>query len=148
MAFQRKLFWPSSKRLIPAECARHRIKALSACFCNMLSGEVAISRPTRSGPGFPPRGLSRGARWFAFPAVRVETERLVLAPREEHRFEHGFGEPEKLWILRTVNQRRKVRRWTFVAGGSVVNDQTAGLEYTKWRSGRRSRECRRTQTAM
>src|SRR6476469_4636724 len=44
MAFHWKLFRPSSKRLIPAECARHRIRAVSASFCNMLPGEVASFR--------------------------------------------------------------------------------------------------------
>src|SRR5678809_721418 len=44
MAFHWKRFRPSSKRLIPAECARHRTRAVSASFCNMLPGEVASSR--------------------------------------------------------------------------------------------------------
>jgi len=38
------LFWsPSSNRLSPAECARHKDSAVSASFCKMRSGAAAIS---------------------------------------------------------------------------------------------------------
>jgi len=35
------------------------------------------------------------------------SDEIVLAPRERHTFEHGFGEPEMLQILRAVNQGEK-----------------------------------------
>jgi len=51
----------------------------------------------------------------------------ALAPREEHRSEQCFGEPEVPSILRAVNQEEKFGGGSLLWDGSVVDDQTAGL---------------------
>ena len=57
----------------------------------------------------------------------IETKGLSLAPREEHRSEHGFGEPKGLSILPAVNQGEKFGDGPSLWMVQTVNDQTAGL---------------------
>jgi hypothetical protein len=47
-----------------------------------------------------------------------------LAPREEHRFEHGFGEPNVLLILRAVNQGEEFVASSWVVKLSMIKQQS------------------------
>jgi len=46
--------------------------------------------------------------------ARKSMEGKELAPRDEHKSEHGFGEGKESSILQAVNQNRKFRRRSFV----------------------------------
>jgi hypothetical protein len=63
--------------------------------------------------------LERRVRWHSrnrrSDVRRFELPSGTLAPRDEHRSEHGFRECQKRSILWTVNQREKFRRRRFTA---------------------------------
>ena len=48
MAGQRKCLWSSSSRLRPAECARHRSRAVSTSVCRMRSDDAAVIASTKA----------------------------------------------------------------------------------------------------
>lgn len=58
-----------------------------------------------------------------------------MAPREEHKSEHCFGEPETLQILRAVNQGEKFGNGLSLCGVQLSTIKQQALEYTKQQVG-------------